>query len=186
MLRQALIVALIVPLAGTAALADGLPGTLNFRNVTTTRVNSTTGEQVQNEKSVEFGDFDEDGDLDVVIAVAHSDFNARQNKLYENIGGVMNEITTSGAIPGFAPFKVSRTAFLGFVNRRPPLIPFDSGQKKKRLAHPRGASAGCESRLDEVPAVSLRERPEVLPGLIHPRRACAPAALQTVQVRVEG
>ncbi len=109
--RLNLIVVLLVPLAGPAALADGLPGTLNFRNVTSSRVNSTTAEAGSNEKAVEFGDFDEDGDLDVVIAVAFSDFGARKNKLYENVGGVMTEITTTGVI-NFAVNKVSRVPFM--------------------------------------------------------------------------
>ena len=111
MLRQTLLVALLVPLTGTAALAGGLPGTLNFRNVTASRVISTTAESVSNEKAVEIGDFDEDGDLDVVIAVAFSDFGARKNKLYENVGGVMTEITTTGVI-NFAANKVSRVPFM--------------------------------------------------------------------------
>ena len=51
-----------------------LPGTLNFQNVTSSRINQTVAEFASNEKEVDFGDFDNDGDLDVVIAVAHSDF----------------------------------------------------------------------------------------------------------------
>jgi hypothetical protein len=99
-------------MAGATVFADGLPGTMNFRNVTASRINQTTGETTNNEKHVEIGDFDEDGDLDVVIAVAYSDFGARRNKLYENNGGTFDEITTSGAIPGFSVNKVSRVAFL--------------------------------------------------------------------------
>jgi len=112
MSRLNLIVALLVPAAGAAVLADGLPGTMNFRNVTASRINQTTAEQGNNEKQIEVGDFDEDGDLDVVIAVAHSDFGARRNKLYQNNGGTFDEITGGGAITGFNVNKVSRTAFL--------------------------------------------------------------------------
>ncbi len=112
MSRLNLIVALLVPATGAAVLADGLPGTMNFRNVTASRINQTTTEQGNNEKQIEFGDFDEDGDLDVVIAVAYSDFGARRNKLYENNGGTFDEITDSGVITGFNTLKVSRTAFM--------------------------------------------------------------------------
>ena len=110
--RLNLIAAVLAPLAGGAVLTADLPGTLNFRDMTGARVSSTTGEQVSNEKHVEVGDFDEDGDLDVVVAVAFSDFGARRNKLYENVNGVMEEVTTSGVIPGFAVNKVSRVAFM--------------------------------------------------------------------------
>lgn len=93
------------------ARADGIPGTMNFRNVTGTNVVQTTAETANNEKHVEIGDFDEDGDLDAVIAVAYGDFGNKRNKLYENIDGVMTEITASGVIPGFNITKVSRSAF---------------------------------------------------------------------------
>jgi len=116
MSRLNLIVVVLVPMAGATVLADGLPGTMNFRNVTGARINQTTGEAAQNEKHVEFGDFDEDGDLDVVIAVAYSDFGERKNKLYENNGGTFDEITNSGAISGFAVNKVSRVAFMRDFN----------------------------------------------------------------------
>ncbi len=62
--------------AGTAQ-ADHLPGTLNFENVTGARVAATQAEAASNEKEVDFADFDHDNDLDVVIAVAHSDFGQR-------------------------------------------------------------------------------------------------------------
>ena len=112
MSRLNLIVALLVPAAGAAVLADGLPGTMNFRNVTGSRINQMITESTNNEKQVEVGDFDEDGDLDVVIAVAYSDFGARRNKLYQNNGGTFDEITADGSITGFNVNKVSRTAFL--------------------------------------------------------------------------
>ncbi|MCZ6852106.1 MAG: VCBS repeat-containing protein [Planctomycetota bacterium] len=89
-----------------------LPGTLNFQNVTSSRIVEMVPETVSNEKEVDFGDFDNDGDLDVVIAVAHSDFGQRRNKLYRNDGGVFNEISGEPAIPGFSDTDVSRNAFL--------------------------------------------------------------------------
>jgi len=98
-------------LAGTVS-ADQLAGTMNFANVTDSKVNQTTPENNEgNEKHVELGDFDEDGDLDVIIGVALSDLGARRNKLYQNDGGVLNEVTDSGIIPGFTALKVTRNVF---------------------------------------------------------------------------
>src|SRR5206468_4195090 len=85
-------------------------------NQTGVRISSTTPEIANNEKQVEIGDFDEDGDLDVVIADAYSDFGARKNKLYRNSGGSFQEVTTSGAIPGFSLDQVSRCAFMRDYN----------------------------------------------------------------------
>ncbi len=115
MSRWHLLAALLVPAAAAPALAD-LPGTLNFSNQTGSRVSSTTAEIANNEKEVDIGDFDEDNDLDVVIANAYSDFGARKNKLYRNNAGTFQEITTAGAIPGFALDQVSRNAFLRDYN----------------------------------------------------------------------
>jgi hypothetical protein len=115
MSRWQLLAALVVPAAVVPALAD-LPGTLNFSNQTGSRVSSNTAEIANNEKEVDLGDFDEDGDLDIVIANAYSDFGARKNKLYRNNAGTFQEITTSGAIPGFSLDQVSRNAFLRDYN----------------------------------------------------------------------
>ncbi len=93
------------------ALGQQLPGTMNFKDVTATRIDQNVAELSQNEKEVEFGDFDNDNDLDVVIANAHSDFNQRKNKLYQNNGGVFVEISGAPAIPGFTGTDVSRNAF---------------------------------------------------------------------------
>ncbi len=115
MSRWHLLAALLVPAAAAPSFAD-LPGTLNFSNQTGSRVSSNTAEIASNEKEVDIGDFDEDKDLDVVIANAFSDFGARKNKLYRNNGGTFQEITTAGAIPGFAVDKVSRNAFMRDYN----------------------------------------------------------------------
>ncbi len=86
-------------------------GTLDFVNVTATRINQTQPEQLGNEKEIEFGDFDNDGDPDVVVAVALSDFVSRQNKLYRNDNGVFNEVSATSVIPGFSRDEVTRNAF---------------------------------------------------------------------------
>ncbi len=93
-----------------------IPGTLNFENVTGSRIVQTVKEEVMNEKEVEIGDFDNDGDLDVVIAVAHSDFGQRRNKLYRNDNGVFNEVSGAPIIPGFSGTTVSRNAFFRDYN----------------------------------------------------------------------
>ena len=91
--------------------------TLNFTNETATRINQTVGESgAGNEKEVEFGDYDNDGDYDVVIAVGESDFGERRNKLYRNDAGVLNEISGSSVIPGFSLTDTSRSAFFRDYN----------------------------------------------------------------------
>ncbi len=100
--------------ASAAAHVSAAPqggGTLNYRNVTSAQVHTTVGETTNNEKEVEFGDFDNDGDLDVVIAVAYSDFGTRRNKLYRNDDGHFNEVSGNTIIPGFSILDVTRNAF---------------------------------------------------------------------------
>lgn len=84
---------------------------INFINTTSQRIVQTVAEQTNNEKSVASGDFDNDGDLDVAIAVALSDFNQRRNKLYRNDNGVFTEISGTSMIPMFSTADVSRTLF---------------------------------------------------------------------------
>lgn len=91
-----------------------LPGTLNFQNVTDTNVAQTSNDD--GEKEVEFGDFDNDGDLDAVIANGQSDFGALRNRLYRNDDGVMTEISGAPMIPGFSGADVTRNAFLRDYN----------------------------------------------------------------------
>ncbi len=108
MSRSITLCAAIFLIVSRVSAGDQLPGTLNFANVTRERVVQTVQELSSNEKEVEFGDFDNDNDLDVVIAVSFSDFGQRRNKLYRNDDGVFNEISGDPIIPGFASTDVSR------------------------------------------------------------------------------
>lgn len=84
--------------------------TLSFENITNSNLNQTTEVSSSNEKLIEFGDYDNDGDPDVVIAIGDGAFGERRNKLYRNDNGVLNEVTDSVA-PGFSFIDVSRCAF---------------------------------------------------------------------------
>ena len=88
-------VAAVVLAAASVADADHLPGTLNFADQTAGRIVPTVAEATSNQKAVDFGDFDNDSDLDVVIAVASGTFGLRKNKLYRNDLGVFNEVSTT-------------------------------------------------------------------------------------------
>ena len=118
-MNRAMVILTAAFMGGGPAVFAGepqIPGTLNFENVTSSRINQTVSESASNEKEVDFGDFDNDGDLDVVIAVAHSDFGQRRNKLYRNDNGVFNEVSGAPIIPGFSGTTVSRNAFFRDYN----------------------------------------------------------------------
>ncbi len=91
--------------AGTAAA-----GPLNFVDVTSTRVVETVVENFA-EKHVTFGDMDNDGDMDILVGLAFSDFGERTNELYRNDNGVFQEVSGTSIIPGFNTADVTRSAF---------------------------------------------------------------------------
>ncbi len=86
--------------------------TLDFSDVTATNIDQNVTESNQgNEKEVEFGDYDLDGDLDAMVAVGEGDFGQRRNKLYRNDGGVLVEVSGAPVIPGFSFTDTSRSAY---------------------------------------------------------------------------
>ncbi|MEM9410712.1 MAG: FG-GAP-like repeat-containing protein [Planctomycetota bacterium] len=89
---------------------DYISQTLNFENITSGNVQQTVSEQSSNEKQLEFGDYDNDGDADVVMANGLSAFGQRRNKLYRNDNGVFVEVSGAPVIAGFSPSDVSRRA----------------------------------------------------------------------------
>ncbi len=106
-----LIVMLLLSSTAFSGVPVPLTHPLNFANTTSQRIIQTVAEQTNNEKSVASGDFDNDGDEDVAIAVALSDFGQRRNKLYRNDNGVFTEISGTPMIPMFSTADVSRTLF---------------------------------------------------------------------------
>ncbi len=103
-MRAKIVVALAAfsagPLAGPAGAGTGAR-TMSFQNETASRVVQAVPEALNNEKEVDPGDFDNDGDLDVVIAVGHGDFGQRNNKLYRNMNGMFIEVSGPPVVPGF-------------------------------------------------------------------------------------
>lgn len=107
----ALLLGCVVALTTTNLVAqDYTTQTLSFDNITSSNLNSD-GYSGQNEKEIEFADYDLDGDLDVVVAAARGDFTQRTNKLYRNDNGVLNEVTST-VIPGFLATDTSRSAYM--------------------------------------------------------------------------
>ncbi|MCP3920411.1 MAG: VCBS repeat-containing protein [bacterium] len=97
--------------AAAAPATAQLSGTLNFDDVTPARVQMTVPEAIgSHEKGLAAGDFDQDGDLDVAMAVAEGTYGSRVNKLYRNDGGVLVEVSGSPIIPEFCCTDVSRVA----------------------------------------------------------------------------
>jgi hypothetical protein len=110
------VVALAALACHGARAGDSIPGSINFENQTGSRIVQTVAEIAMNEKEVEFGDFDNDSDLDVVVANAHSDFGTRKNKLYRNDAGTFQEVSGAPIIPLFATPDVARNAFFRDYN----------------------------------------------------------------------
>ncbi len=89
--------------------------TLDFVNITggaTPHIVQTVPEDGAVEKSVEYGDIDNDNDMDVVIAVARGAFGQRVNKMYMNEGGIFTEVSGTAIMPEFSSPDTSRHAFL--------------------------------------------------------------------------
>ena len=97
-------------LCGGVLAQDYTTMTLNFDNITATNVDQNVAESGSNEKFIDFGDYDADGDVDVVMAVALGAFGQRRNKLYRNDNGVLFEVSGTSVISGFGPTDVSRVA----------------------------------------------------------------------------
>jgi hypothetical protein len=97
-------------------VSAALPGTMSYMDVSDERIISTVVEIFINEKHVEFGDYDNDGDLDAAIAVGFSDFGTRRNKLYRNDSGVFVEVSGPPVIDGFQEGDVSRTTLFRDFN----------------------------------------------------------------------
>lgn len=101
---------------GQLAAQDLTEMTLDFENITATNIVQMPENTGLDEKEIDFGDYDNDGDIDVVIAVGQSDFNERRNKLYRNDNGVLVEVSGAPVIPGFASVDVGRSAFFRDYN----------------------------------------------------------------------
>jgi hypothetical protein len=77
--------------------------TLNYGDVSATNIlDDSVPNPVGNEKHIAFADYDNDGDLDVAMAVQWSDFGNRCNKLYRNDGGVLVNVAGTAVIPEFS------------------------------------------------------------------------------------
>ena len=99
----------ILFLCGVGYCQDSmLQKTLDIRDISSS-INQTVVEEPSNEKNIDFADYDNDGDLDVVMSSCLGDFGQRCNKLYRNDDGVFNEVSGVPVIPEFENDDVSRT-----------------------------------------------------------------------------
>jgi hypothetical protein len=95
----------------SAGIAEGrLPGMLYFVDASDA-MRPAVNETEDNEKEIDVGDYDGDGDLDVAIVAGFSDFGARRNKLYQNDSGLLTEVSAT-RVPGFAIADTSRNIFM--------------------------------------------------------------------------
>ncbi len=92
-----------------AALASAAP--LTFVEATTSSVNTTTTQTGRLDKEYAIGDIDNDGDLDVVLAIADGIFGRKQNLVYRNDNGLLTDISLA-AVPEFFIDTLSRRPFL--------------------------------------------------------------------------
>ena len=94
-----LVISFLFVSMGNAQVPDLKNMTLNFEDVTATNIHMVFVESVNgNEKTMDFADYDADGDLDMVIAIADGDFGQRRNKLYRNDGGILYEVSGTDAV----------------------------------------------------------------------------------------
>lgn len=110
--------ALVMGVWGGSVLAGG-GGALHFVD-SSGSVSSLPG-ITDGEKEVEVADYDNDGDLDVVIGNGQSDFGARNNKLYRNDlipSGTLDLVEVSGTstVTDFGNTDVTRNAFFRDYN----------------------------------------------------------------------
>lgn len=97
---------LVIFLAATAGAAP-----LSFTDITASAVHTTTMQSGQLDKEHTVGDFDNDGDLDVILGIADGIFGSKRNMVYRNDGGVLNEVSTA-LVPEFFIDTLSRRPFL--------------------------------------------------------------------------
>ena len=117
MFQQSLTMVLaLVCSIGASAQESLLTRTLNFRDVSDGAVNTKFPDTMDNEKKIDFADYDNDGDLDVAISGCLGDFGQRRNKLYRNDNGVLNEVSGSPVIPAFDIDDMSRACLFRDFN----------------------------------------------------------------------